>query len=67
MTPSPTPHHVWVTKVEFARMMGKSLTWADKGIHSGLFMEAGIPILHTSCPSARYKFQWYFFIESPLS
>jgi len=60
------PHSIWVTKVEFARIMGKSNTWADKGIHSGLFFEAGIPILRTSRPSGRGKCQWYFFIDSSL-
>lgn len=62
--PERMPHSTWVTKVEFARMMGKSNTWADKGIHSGLFLEAGISILATARPSGRGKCQWYFLIDA---
>lgn len=39
------PHSVWVTSVEFARMMGKSYSWAIQGIHEGLFLGTGIEIL----------------------
>lgn len=60
------PHSVWVTTLEFSRMMGKSYRWAVKGVHSGLFSEAGIPILTIARLSGKGKCQFFFNVPSDL-